>query len=71
MYNLPVQTVELTRENWQALLHSQGRSKVWLARETGTASNTVYSYSSGRRRPTPDWLRRAANAMGVPLGPIA
>ena len=68
VYNLPMQSVELTRDTWRSIVREQGRSLAWLASRTGTPNPTVYSYSSGRRNPSDDWLKRAAYVLGVPLG---
>lgn len=51
---------------WRAVLKGQGRTIAWLAERTGTPRWTVYAYSRGNRRPSDDWLRKAADVMGVP-----
>lgn len=39
----------------------------WLAKRTGVATVTVYSYAAGVRKPTSAWLSLVAEALGVPL----
>ncbi|MBX3031460.1 MAG: helix-turn-helix transcriptional regulator [Chloroflexi bacterium] len=47
------------------MLREQGRTLAWLADRTECPRKTVYAYSSGRRRASTDWLRRAAVALGL------
>ena len=49
---------------WRIELRRQGRSLRWLADSTDAKASTVYAYSIGKRRPTDEWLERAATALG-------
>lgn len=66
MYLYVVTNSTTRRHAWRDVLRTQGRSVAWLASQTGTPAPTVYAYSRGARRPSDDWLRKAADVMGVP-----
>lgn len=49
-----------------AVLLSQERTASWLARRTGKSPSYVTYVIKGKRRPSPDFRARAAEALGVP-----
>ena len=44
---------------WRKILAARGVTLTVFASAMGTPIWTVYSYSRGTRRPTPEWLREA------------
>lgn len=58
------QDAELRAWDWRRELIRQERSIPWLARQTHRQQNTVYRYAWGTLRPSIDWLRAAAQALG-------
>lgn len=54
------------RDQLRNILREQGRTLTWLARLTGVSRATVYAYMRGARRPSVEWIDRAAAALGVP-----
>lgn len=53
--------------DWRTVLREQGRTLRWLALATGRPPRTVYAYSQRQLRPTPEWLAKVADALGVPV----
>jgi len=51
--------------NWRTVLIEQGRSIAWLARQTGRPRRSIYAYSQGQMQPTPEWLAKASEVLGV------
>ena len=58
---------------WREVLKAQGRSLVWLARETGTPIRRVRSYAAWKpgmsrtdygRRPKDRWIEKVGQALG-------
>ena len=49
-----------------ALLDTQERTAAWLARKSGKSPSYVTLVLQGKRRPSADFKRRAAEALGVP-----
>lgn len=49
-----------------ALLDTQERTAAWLARKAGKSPSYVILVIQGKRRPSADFKRRAADALGVP-----
>lgn len=49
-----------------ALLDTQERTAAWLARKAGKSPSYVILVIQGKRRPSADFKRRAAEALGVP-----
>lgn len=49
-----------------AVLESQERSGSWLARRCGKSPSYVSLVIDGKRRPSAEFKRRAAEALGVP-----
>jgi transcriptional regulator with XRE-family HTH domain len=49
-----------------AVLASQERSASWLGRKCGKSPAYISRVISGERRPSADFRRRAAEALGVP-----
>lgn len=47
-------------------LESQGRTRLWLARQLGIRSPRLSNYEHGARRIPPDFLDRACQALGIP-----
>ena len=47
------------------ILEMQGRRRDWLARMTGVSETLVTRIAKGERRPSADFRRRAADALGV------
>lgn len=47
-------------------LEEQERSAAWLARKTGMSPSYVTRILNGERRPSPEFQRRASDALGVP-----
>ncbi len=40
-----------------------GRRYTWLARQTGVDVSTAWRYAKGQREPSPEFRRRAAEAL--------
>lgn len=49
-----------------AVLESQERTLAWLARKTGKSPSYVTRVISGERNASPDFKRKAAQALSVP-----
>lgn len=49
------------------LRHEQGRSQVWLARETGVSVQYVRAVASGAEKGSPGFRARCARVMGRPI----
>ncbi len=49
-----------------AVLAAQERSAAWLARKTGKSPSYLTLVMQGKRRPSADFRRRAADALNVP-----
>lgn len=54
-----------TANHWFTVLQEQGRTITWLARVTGRPRRSIYGYRRGEARPTPEWLAKASEALGV------
>lgn len=52
-------------QGWVVELREQGRSITWLAEQVGRPRRSLYGYSQGHARPTPDFLAAASRALGV------
>lgn len=48
------------------VLATQERNLSWLARKTGKSPSYVLRVTQGTRRPSEDFMARAAEALGVP-----
>lgn len=58
-------TVQHAPRRWRTVLDEQGRSIRWLAIQTGRPARSLYAYSRGQMNPTPEWLAKASEALGV------
>jgi transcriptional regulator with XRE-family HTH domain len=58
----------------ERILDEQGRSMVWLARQTGVSQSYAWRMLRGERPLTPEFQAASARALGVPedmLFPVA
>lgn len=52
--------MQIDRANWREAVRAQGLTLDGLARLTGASVRAVYSYSSGARNPSDEWIERVA-----------
>jgi predicted transcriptional regulator len=62
---MDMQTAPTERRHWRTVLKEQERSMAWLARQTGRPQRSIYAYSQGQMQPTPEWLAKASEVLGV------
>lgn len=58
--------VEVALTRLAEILDEQGRRRDWLASQTGMSAPLVTLICQGKRNPSPEFRRKAADALGVP-----
>lgn len=54
-YSLVMPTALRDMQPWRQAVVEAGLSLTWVAQATGKSIDTVYAYSRGARRPSPEW----------------